>query len=162
MDDDGGHPARLVPQMLALLNGSNTGNRNTPGADLVYGVPEISRGPLHRRTGSILNRFIFRLFLGVPRAVAVTSYRAFWSTLASRITDNDAHRRRTIPPNVSALLLSDRPKLDVVHYASPAAGSSRHSIRSLLVGMFLLLGWWAPIGLVRRVMAHRGPWRVDL
>ena len=175
MDDDGGHPARLVPRMLAMLGGAGTsGDTGTPrgpanapgsltlGADLVYGVPDLSGGPRLRRAGSVLNRSVFRLFLGVPRGVAVTSYRAFRSTVASQIVGgapepsrDDVLRRRAIPPNVSAMLLGERPKLGVVHYTQPTSRSSRHSIRALITGILLLVGWWAPIGLVRRVMGHR-------
>ncbi len=162
MDDDGGHPARLVPRMLAML-----GEATNPGADLVYGEPDLSGAARLRRAGSVLNRSVFRLFLGVPRGVAVTSYRAFRSTVASQIVGGapepscgDVLRRQVIPPNVSAMLLGGRLKLGVVHYMPPTNRSSRHSIRSLIAGMLLLVGWWAPIGLVRRVIRHRG--RADL
>ena len=181
MDDDGGHPARLVPRMLAMLGGTGTprdaatpgdtgtagGPANAPGShtpsvDLVYGVPDLSGGARLRRAGNIMNRSVFRLFLGVPRGVAVTSYRAFRSTVASQIVGGapepgrgDVRRRRAIPPNVSAMLLGERPKLGVVHYTQPTNRSSRHSIRALITGIILLVVWWAPIGLVRRGMGHR-------
>lgn len=181
MDDDGGHPARLVPHMLAMLGGTgtprddatpggatilgpaNVRDSHTPGVDLVYGEPDLSGAARLRRAGSILNRSVFRLYLGVPRGVAVTSYRAFRSTVASRVVGDapepsrgDVLRRRAIPPNVSAMLLGERPKLGVVHYTQPTSRSSRHSIRALIAGMLLLVGWWAPIGLVRWVIRHRG------
>jgi len=149
----------FVARMLAQLRDAGSpGGSNSPGADLVYGVPDLSGEPLLRRAGSILNRSIFRLFLGVPRRVAVTSYRAFRSSLASRLADQ-ATRRPAIPPNVSTVLLSEHPKLGVVHYTLPVNRVSRHSNRALIIGILLLVGWWAPVGLIRRVMRRHRPAR---
>ncbi len=153
--------------MLALLGDAGTpGGSNSPGADLVYGVPDLSGEPLLRRAGSILNRSIFRLFLGVPRSVAVTSFRVFRSSVAYQIVGgapvpgrNDGPRRPAIPPNVSTVLLSEHPKLGVVHYTLPEDPVSRHSIRALIIGILLLVGWWAPVGLIRRVMRRHRPAR---
>jgi glycosyltransferase involved in cell wall biosynthesis len=161
MDDDGAHPARLVPKMLAMISGHS----DDPAPDLVYGVPDVSFARPLRRAGSLLNRSVFRLFLGVPPGISITSFRAFRTSLtrapllAGSRARGHAAGRPVIPPNLSAMLLGLSPRLGAIHYAPSIHGPSRLSLRSLITGMILLGVWWVPIGLIRRAFERRAPAR---
>ena len=168
MDDDGGHPPEILPRMLAALEGRTDRDRNRgaarrPAADLVYGVP--SALPTHgaRALGSRVNRAVFRLFLGVPRCDAVTSFRAFHAELLTghhrkplRTWSPRPSSRPALPPNTSALLLARSPRVTCMEYRPVRSHLTRNSPVSLTVSMAVLIGFWAPRGLLMRALGRVG------
>ena len=199
LDDDGGHPPELLPRMLTALGLPATkddrmsrgaarppdgaarprhdGLSSLKPADLVYGVPaRASSRP--RALGSWLNRWIFRVFLGVSRCTAVTSFRAFRAELlaaphhvqAARLRSARASwnakrppvRARRIAesgpprsPNLSAMLLARAPRVQCVSFEPPRSHLTRHSSLSLARALTVLALYWAPRGLLIRALAQR-------
>lgn len=138
IDDDGSHPAEVVPAILARLDA---------GAELVYAAPRVDRRPLLRRLGTAANNALFVLFLGKPLGVPVGSFRGFRRSLF------DPARAHQVPyPYLSALLLERRPRVDTVRYRLPPERSrrrSRYSLGTLVTGYAQLWRYWGPLRPVR-------------
>lgn len=77
MDDDGQHPPDLLPAMLGRLRGESL--------DIVYAVPEGSRGNLPRRLGSAMRDRLFFLLFPCCGKTRVSSYRVMTRQLALRV-----------------------------------------------------------------------------
>jgi hypothetical protein len=155
MDDDGGHPPELVPRMLNELDRS----------ELVYAAPSAASrrpGPRVRSWGTTANRLIFRLFFGLERCVAVTSFRAFRRSLGVRARVVGAraidHGRA---PNISALLLAHAGRTACVEHGTVRSRASRHTTSSLVRSLAALALYWAPRGLLVRTCGRRLPWRKE-
>ncbi len=169
MDDDGGHPPELLPRMLAALGHRpanaaappQPGTPRTSAVDLVYGVPERLSASRKRALGSRVNRWIFRVFLGVPRCAPVTSFRAFRAALLSPLLLRQTHPAlpgSAFSPNVSAMLLSLSPRVRCISFEPPNSHLTRHSPLSLVRALTVLALYWAPRGLLTRALGKR-VWR---
>lgn len=159
MDDDGSHPPSVVPAMVSMIE------RGRP--DLVYGAAlptgpragRPDRGPAAasrvRALGTRVNRAVFRLALGTRPRQPVTSFRAFRRELASEVTGTQRFR---LPPNTSAILLANSPRVATVYYRPPHNRSrtgrpaSRHSLSSLAASLLVLATLRAGRGLFRRAL----------
>ncbi len=75
MDDDGQHPARLVPILLQKLSPQNS---------LVYAVP-IEPDAGVRGMGSHARDVLFRLCFSLPKDITVSSFRAFTHDVAEHV-----------------------------------------------------------------------------
>lgn len=133
IDDDGSHPAEVVPAILARLEA---------GAQLVYAAPRFDRRPLLRRVGTVANNALFTLFLGKPLGVPVGSFRGFHRCLF------DPVRAGEVPyPYLSALLLERRPRVETVRYRSAQRSHrpSRYSLAKLVTGYAQMWRYWGPL-----------------
>lgn len=164
LDDDGDHPPALIPTMVAALDRADLvyaaprGAPPAPGA----GRPRGRRHPL-RRLGTALNNRLFTRWLGKPRAVPVTSYRAIDGAVLRR-----ALTRPVSFPYLSAMLFSEGARATAVFYESscgapgPAAdaGSSRYRLRRLVGLFWRLYLYWGPLRGFGRIL--RPPRPLDL
>lgn len=165
MDDDGGHPPEAVAKMVELL-------RRERRIRLVYAAPiksssteKVGRNrattdgggrPVMRRIGTHLNNALFHRFLGLPRKVPVTSFRAIRRDLLTR-----ALARPVRYPYLSAMLLSFAPEVACVRYLPPPrnenGGTSRHNFFGLLSVWVALLLYWGPLEPVGRFLRRPRP-----
>lgn len=96
MDDDGQHPAQLIPDLLTHLL------KEEKSYDLVYAIPvfdqekdksreKINTGPGNfRRMGSYCRDFLFKTMFKLPPGLKVSSYRAMTGKLAKRLGDSES------------------------------------------------------------------------
>lgn len=137
MDDDGEHPPEAVPGLLATLE---------EGYDLVYGAPRSAGRRPHRSIGTRLNNRLFSSFLGKPKEVPVTSFRAIRRGALDRALAEPVRFGY-----LSAMLFSTGARAGVHYYPPPAfRGGGRRSSRYRPLRLF---------GLYWRLLLHWGPLR---
>jgi glycosyltransferase involved in cell wall biosynthesis len=152
LDDDGDHPPEELPAMITVM-------RHRPDVDLLYGAPLQSAGrlPAYRRLGTFLNNLLFRISVGKPWDVPVTSFRI--------IRADHLARALALPirfPYLSAMLFgaSPPPRVAVYRYHSRGTSSTRYSPLRL-GGVFLgLLLYWGPLRGVGRLVRRRRPFDI--
>lgn len=152
IDDDGAHPPVLIPTMVAALD----------HADLVYGAPQRPRTPVARRSrtllrhplrrlGTALNNLLFTLWLGKPRDVPVTSFRAIDGGLLRR-----ALAQPVSFPYLSAMLFASGARAAAVFYEAGAEGvpsrGSRYSSGRLISLFARLVLYWGPLRAFGRLL----------
>jgi glycosyltransferase involved in cell wall biosynthesis len=178
MDDDGGHPPEVIPQMIEVMR-ENTGT-SLVYASPVYASPRRGRGnrtagnirstdpgPARprkqhwikrrwiRQIGTRLNNFVFHAFLGLPRDIPVGSFRAIRRDLVEK-----ALAKPVRYPYLSAMLLQFYPCVDLVRYkatypaVSGSAEATRYSTRRLAGIWMRVLLYWGPL---RRLGAFLRP-----
>ncbi len=138
--DDDGHPAGVLPRMVA---------RARRGYDLVYGAPVARRPRYGRFAGTLANNALFRIWLGKPARVRVTSLRLIRGTLARRAVITPVSY-----PYLSAMLLSFQPATACVYFfADPGGSKSRYDLRALTRILFALLFYWGPFRSLGRAVS---------
>ncbi|MCF7927690.1 MAG: glycosyltransferase [Spirochaetales bacterium] len=144
MDDDGEHPPECIEELIA---------RGEEGNDLVYAAvkqPEKRKTTCMRRTGSALNQFLFTRFLGLPKEVRVSSFRAIRATWFRQTFENLENPF----PYLSAMLLREGPRVSSIRYSGKAASASRYSIASLALIWWKLFRFWGPLRFIPSERPH--------
>jgi len=100
MDDDLEHDPSAITRLIT---------RARQGYDLVYAVPRSRPPRLLRRAGSRLFDLVFRMLIGKPRGIRLTSFRVLRSNLVRRMLDD-----RASAIYVSALALRQRPMVSSI------------------------------------------------
>ena len=142
MDDDLQHPPALIGNLIREI---------AEGGDLIYGIPEEKSSSFSQRAGQALRNGFFRLFLGKPRGVALSSYRIFSGDLARRIAGVEGQF-----VYVSALLfrLDPQPEARTITYSLPASlpkMPSRFTPGARLALFARLFRYYGPFrGLIRK------------
>lgn len=152
LDDDGDHPPEELPAMIERM-------REDPQLDLLYGAPLQSKGrlPVYRRLGTSLNNLLFRISVGKPWDVPVTSFRI--------IRADHLARALALPirfPYLSAMLFGASPAPRVAVHRYPARGTSSTRYSPLRLGRVFwgLLLYWGPLRGVGRLVRRRRPFDI--
>ena len=113
IDDDLEHDPADIPRLLA---------RAQEGYDLVYAVPRSRPSGFLRSAGSLLFDLSFRLLIGKPSGIRLTSFRILRASLVRRMLDD-----RASAVYVSALALRRRPRVSSIPVDSGPRVASRTS-----------------------------------
>jgi undecaprenyl-phosphate 4-deoxy-4-formamido-L-arabinose transferase len=135
LDDDLEHRPEELPRLLECAR---------RGCDLVYAVPR--RRPLRplRLLGSRLFDLAFRLLIGKPRGLKLTSFRALRRSLVRRML-----AARAPAVYVSALALRLRPRVGAIQVDPGPRAASRTPLPRLVLSFGRTLLAYGPLGALR-------------
>lgn len=132
IDDDLEHDPADIPRLLA---------RAREGYDLVYAVPRSRPSGFLRSAGSLLFDLSFRLLIGKPRGIRLTSFRILSASLVRRMLDD-----RASAVYVSALALRQRPRVSGIPVTLGPRAASRTSLLRLVGTFTATVFAYGPLG----------------
>ena len=142
MDDDGGHPAQALENMIAAFKNNKT-------KTLAYASPIYTN--TIRSFGSSINHIFFRISFRLQPDVKIGSFRAFPAKLAY-----EALNLPVSYPYLSAMLLSCHPETKMVyfnkHTKMETGAKSTYSLLKLANIWLKLFIFWGPFKALGKII----------
>lgn len=136
MDDDLEHDVSVIPEMMGLVDG---------GCDIVYGISGREGRQVHRRFGTLIKEWLFRVLMHKPKGVTLTSFKCISDSMADHLKkDTSKH------VYISAWALKRKPVIGQVEMKTNRGidNKSGYSLRSLMKVMLrIVLYYWDIPGL---------------